>query len=92
MDNQETKNESPKTSRTLQGVVVSVAMDKTAVVEVETHKSHPKYHKVYKSNKRYKAHDPENSLKEGDLVVIKETRPISKDKRWIFESKIENNR
>lgn len=59
-------------------------MDKTIVVEVTTLKRHPKYERRFKTSKRYKAHDPENKHKGkvGEVVVIEETRPISKDKRW----------
>ncbi|MFC1640597.1 30S ribosomal protein S17 [Patescibacteria group bacterium] len=64
------------------GVIISDKMDKTVVVVVETLKEHPKYKKRYISTKKYKAHDEENTYKEGDKVVIEETRPISKDKRW----------
>ncbi len=68
--------------RRLKGVVLSDKMDKTVVVGVEVLKEHPKYKKRYKSSTRYKAHDEGNEAKEGDRVVIEETRPMSKDKRW----------
>lgn len=63
-------------------------MDKTRVVEVETLKTHPKYKRRYRSHKRYKAHDETNQYKEGDRVVIEETRPMSKDKRWTIVKKV----
>ena len=66
----------------LKGTVVSDKMEKTAVVEVESLKEHPKYKKRYKSHKRYKVHDEKNEYKVGDKVIIEETRPISRDKRW----------
>ncbi len=66
----------------LKGIVVSDKMDKTVVVKVETVKEHPKYKKRYKSHKKYKAHDENNSYKIGDELVIQESRPLSKDKRW----------
>ena len=66
----------------LQGVVVSVKMDKTAVVAVERREPHPLYHKIVRTTKRYKAHDPNNTAVLGDVVRIVETRPISKEKRW----------
>lgn len=66
----------------LKGIVVSDKMDKTIVVRVETLKTHPQYRRKYKSHKKYKAHDETNSYKTGDVVVIEETRPLSKDKRW----------
>jgi small subunit ribosomal protein S17 len=66
----------------LKGIVVSDKMDKTIVVRVETLKTHPQYRKKYKSHKKYKAHDEKNNCKTGDMVVIEETRPLSKDKKW----------
>ncbi len=64
------------------GRVVSDKMDKTIVVSVETYKRHPLYNKRIKYTKKYKAHDEHNEAKEGDLVRIMETRPLSKEKRW----------
>jgi small subunit ribosomal protein S17 len=64
------------------GVVVSNKMDKTAVVAIENRSPHPKYGKIVVKTKKYKAHDPENQCQEGDRVRIKETRPLSKTKRW----------
>ena len=66
----------------LVGRVVSDKMDKTIVVSVETYKRHPLYNKRIKYTKKYKAHDEHNEAKEGDLVRIMETRPLSKEKRW----------
>jgi len=57
-------------------------MDKTVVVAVSTLKEHPIYRKKYKVTTKFKAHDENNECKEGDLVEITETRPISRDKRW----------
>ena len=71
-----------KTVRTLQGKVVSDKMDKTITVLVETRKTHPKYGKRVKYSKKYKAHDEENRAKEGDIVRIMETRPLSATKRF----------
>jgi len=68
--------------KSLIGTVVSVKMDKTAVVSVERRYPHQLYHKIVRSTKRYKAHDPENAAVLGDTVRIIETRPISKEKRW----------
>jgi len=65
----------------LVGTVVSDKMEKTVVVEVETKKRHPVYHKVVKRRKKFKAHN-EVGAKIGDAVVIEETRPLSKTKRW----------
>ena len=66
----------------MKGVVVSDKMDKTVVVKVNTTKTHPKYLKRYKVSKKYKAHDEKNEFKIGDQVLIIETRPMSKEKRW----------
>jgi len=65
----------------LTGMVVSDKMEKTVVVEVETRKRHPIYHKVIKKRKKFKAHN-EVGAKTGDVVKIEETRPMSKTKRW----------
>lgn len=64
------------------GVVVSDKMDKTVTVKVERLVEHPKYHKYVKRYKKFKAHDPQNRCQEGDRVLIEETRPLSKTKRW----------
>jgi small subunit ribosomal protein S17 len=66
----------------LQGKVISDKMNKTVVVEVERVKEHPRYKKRYKVHKKYKAHDEKGEYKIGDVVIIEETRPISKDKKW----------
>ncbi len=78
--------------KVLIGTVVSVKMDKTAVVAVERRFPHPLYHKIIRSTKRYKAHDPNNAAVLGDIVRIVETRPISKEKRWrIMETMVRGN-
>ena len=64
------------------GVVSSDKMDKTIVVSVQFYKSHAKYKKRFKVTKKFYAHDEENKFKAWDLVTIKETRPLSKLKRW----------
>ena len=64
------------------GFVTSTKMDKTITVSVEGVKYHPLYKKAMKSTKKYKAHDEENTCNVGDLVRIKETRPLSKTKCW----------
>lgn len=64
------------------GLVVSDKMQKTVVVAVENRSPHPKYGKIVVKTKRFKAHDPENKCQEGDRVRIRETRPLSKTKRW----------
>ncbi|MBL7053080.1 MAG: 30S ribosomal protein S17 [Candidatus Portnoybacteria bacterium] len=74
--------EKQKKSRLFKGVITSDKMDKTVTVLVNRYKQHPKYKKRYKISKKYKAHDEKNKFKTGDKVVIQETRPISKDKKW----------
>ncbi|TET42900.1 MAG: 30S ribosomal protein S17 [Dehalococcoidia bacterium] len=64
------------------GQVVSDKMDKTVVVKVETLKRHPLYKKTIRHTVKYKAHDPNNMCRVGDVVRIMETRPLSKEKRW----------
>lgn len=64
------------------GKVVSDKMEKTIVVEISTTRSHPKYKKRLKYSTKFKAHDENNTAKEGDIVRIVETRPLSKDKRF----------
>lgn len=68
--------------RTIKGVVTSNKMDKTAVISVYTYKSHPIYKKRYRVTKKFYAHDENNVANIGDVVVIKEIRPLSKLKRW----------
>jgi small subunit ribosomal protein S17 len=67
------------------GTVVSTKMQKTIVVEIEIRKAHPKYKRVMKSNKKFYAHDELNSARVGDVVRIREARPLSKLKRWSLE-------
>lgn len=67
------------------GNVVSTKMQKTIVVEVEMRKAHPKYKRIVKSSKKFYAHDEQNSARVGDVVRIRETRPLSKLKRWSLE-------
>jgi small subunit ribosomal protein S17 len=73
--------------KTQVGVVVSDKMDKTVVVLVSRMVKHPVYNKYIKRSVKYKAHDNDNSCKVGDRVVIEETRPMSKDKRWKVKEK-----
>jgi small subunit ribosomal protein S17 len=65
------------------GLVVSDKMQKTVVVAVESRVTHPKYGKIVVRTKRYKAHDEENTCCDGDRVRIRETRPLSRTKRWV---------
>lgn len=68
--------------RTVRGVVVSNKMNKTAVVRVDRQVKHPLYEKIMTKNTRLYVHDEDNQCKEGDQVIIQETRPISKLKCW----------
>lgn len=68
----------------LVGRVIKDKMDKTVVVTVQRTKKHPLYGKYIRVNKKYKAHDEENAAKIGDMVRIIESRPISKEKRWVM--------
>ena len=78
-----------KTKETKVGKVVSTSMDKTIVVLTETYKKHPLYKKRVKYSKKYKAHDEENKAKVGDTVRIVACRPLSKTKRYVLDSIIE---
>jgi small subunit ribosomal protein S17 len=68
--------------KTREGVVVSDKMTKTRVVRIERVFRHPQYERVITRSKRLKAHDEKNASKVGDRVLIEETRPLSKEKRW----------
>lgn len=72
----------------LKGAVVSDKMAKTVVVAVSRLKKHSKYKKYFKVTRKIKAHDEKNEYHVGDRVLIEETRPISKDKRWKVISKL----
>lgn len=74
--------------RILQGTVVSDKNDKTVVVMVERRFMHPLYKKVIRRSKKYHAHDEGNDHKVGDTVRIQETRPISRNKRWIVVERV----
>ena len=80
-----TKNENSN-PRKLTGVVTSTKMQDTAVVTVDRYEKHPKYGKFIKSSKKYSVHNPENNVSEGDNVIIMETKPISKTKKFIIVS------
>src|SRR5579862_6233003 len=81
------KEQAPAASRRNEkvGNVVSTKMQKTIVVEVEMRKAHPKYKRIVRSSKKFYAHDEQNSARVGDVVRIRETRPLSKLKRWTLE-------
>ncbi|HVZ00022.1 MAG TPA: 30S ribosomal protein S17 [Dongiaceae bacterium] len=68
--------------RVLQGTVVSDKNEKTVIVSVERRVMHPVYKKFIRRSKRFAAHDEANACKVGDVVYIRECRPISKSKRW----------
>ncbi len=86
------KEKADKKTRKLNGIVVSDKMDKTRVVAVNRFVKHPKYDKIHKRTKRFKAHDENNQYKEGDFVVIVETRPMSKDKKWVISGLVKENK
>lgn len=69
----------------LVGRVVSDKMQKTVVVRVERLERHPRYEKVLRRRKKYKAHDEEGMCRVGDIVCIVESRPLSREKRWVVE-------
>ena len=75
-------SETKKVVRTLRGRVVSGKMDKTVTVLVERKVKHPLIGKVIRRSNKFHAHDEANECKEGDLVVIEESRPLSKTKTW----------
>lgn len=75
--------------RTLTGIVVSDKMDKTVVVMVERFVQNRRFKKYTTRRNRYKAHDEQNLCRVGDRVMIEETRPLSRDKRWRVKRTIE---
>ena len=76
-------------TKTQEGVVVSDKMDKSVVVKVMTHKKHKSYGKYIRRSIKYTAHDEKNECAVGDKVLISETRPLSKTKRWRVKNIIE---
>lgn len=77
-------------SKTLKGTVVSTKMNKTAVVTVNVPKKHSIYGKRFVKYNKFKVHDEENMLKEGDVVVIVESKPISKSKTWVLKEVVKD--
>jgi small subunit ribosomal protein S17 len=77
-----------KKTRKITGIVVSDKMSKTRVVAVSSLKKHPKYLKYCTVTQRFKAHDEKNEYRNGDKVVIQETRPLSREKRWVIVAKV----
>ncbi len=86
------KTEAEKVVRTLSGRVVSDKMDKTVTVLVERKVKHPLIGKVVRRSNKVHAHDENNECKEGDLVVIEESRPLSKTKTWKVSKVVEKTR
>jgi small subunit ribosomal protein S17 len=82
MTTSETNGTARSMRKTRVGLVVSDKMQKTVVVAIERRVPHPVYGKMMSRTTKLKAHDEENSAKQGDTVRIMETRPLSKDKRW----------
>ena len=74
------------------GTVLESKMDKTVVVRVSRRFPHPKYKKFITRSKKYYAHDPNNSSKTGDNVIIVESRPHSKTKKWFLKKIINNDK
>jgi small subunit ribosomal protein S17 len=83
-----TATEKVKKTRRLTGTVTSAKMLKTVVVTVNRLKTNKKYKKQYLVSKKYKAHDEKGEYKAGDRVIIREIRPLSKDKNWIVAGKV----
>ncbi len=77
--------------RILQGTVVSDKGDKTVVVRVERRVKHPLYAKIIRLSKKYHAHDEANAYREGEVVRIEETRPISRNKSWRVIDKVDTH-
>jgi small subunit ribosomal protein S17 len=77
------------TKRTLTGVITSDKMDKTVTVLVERAVKHPILGKMVRRSKKYHAHSPNNEFKQGDTVMIEETRPVSKTKAWAVSKLLE---
>jgi small subunit ribosomal protein S17 len=82
-------NDTRAKTKTREGVVVSNKMEKTVVVRVERLIQHPKYKKRLKVRVKVKAHDEQNQCRIGDRVLLAETRPLSREKRWKVRSVIE---
>ncbi len=76
--------------KSMVGRVTSNRMDKTVVVVVERLKRHPLYKKVIRVRRKFKAHDADNTCQIGDMVRIVESRPLSKEKRWVVEEILES--
>jgi small subunit ribosomal protein S17 len=86
MEKGEAKEKKKGLSKTREGYVVSNSMNKSVVVAVTRQKKHAQYGKYVRQTKKYMAHDESNSCGVGDHVIIVETRPLSKNKRWRVQS------
>ena len=75
--------------REMEAYVVSDKMDKTVVVQIKKRVQHPVFKKYYTVRKKYKAHDEGNSCHNGDKVLIRQCRPLSREKRWVVVSILE---
>ncbi|MGB1285664.1 MAG: 30S ribosomal protein S17 [Aggregatilineales bacterium] len=80
----------PNSRRRLVGTVISDKMDKTITVAIERRSMHPIYKKVVRKTKKVMAHDESNAVTAGSIVQIVESRPLSKNKRWVVESVLES--
>ena len=78
-------------AKTLTGYVTSDVADKTITVTVTSRETHPIYKKQYSVSRKYAAHDEKNEAKKGDLVIIRETRPISKRKSFVLDKILERS-
>jgi small subunit ribosomal protein S17 len=87
--NATTATTAAKNKRTLTGVITSDKMDKTVTVLVERAVKHPVLGKLVRRSKKYHAHSPNNEFKQGDTVMIEETRPLSKTKSWAVTKLLE---
>lgn len=86
MTTTDTKN---KKGKTLRGSVVKAAMQSTVTVLVDRYVKHPKYKKYYRVSKKYLVHNPDGLAGMGDIVAIRETRPISKNKHFIVDTVVQ---
>ena len=85
----ETATTQSSDARTLKGVVVSDKMTKTVIVKITRLHKHPLYKKYHKVTTRYAAHDEPGQYHVGDVVTIRESRPLSKTKRWVVVGKVQ---
>lgn len=81
-------SDSVSQGRTVQGIVVSNKMNKTITVRVTRKVKHPLYGKIVSRFTKLHAHDPDEQCQEGDVVIIRETRPISKTKNWVLVERL----